>query len=179
MEWGTLWGALTPTLASSTSSWVLIWAEDCIPWRRDPLKRCFCDKCSLWRVTETSLLFHRTVFRRTTILDASSISFIDDVSFLARTWLCWAGRKKLHRFCQKHWTSHARSHFSSLLQACSWDWTRRLYSSYRESWLLAHHCPSMCFRSTRPRSKFYGSPACRSIAKGDSYWKVLAFQQSF
>lgn len=174
MKWGTLWGALTPgdTLASSTSSWVLIWAGDYVPWKRDPLKRCLCDKWSLRSVTEMPLLFHRTVVRQTTILDASSFSFIYDVSFLARMWLCWAGRKKPHRFCEKHWKSCARSQFSPLLQACSWDSTRILYSSYRESWLLAHLCPSMCFRSTKPGSKFCGWPACRSIAKGDSYRKV-------
>lgn len=88
MKWGTLWGSLTPadTLASATSSWVLIWAGNFVPWSRDPLKRCHCDNCSLWSLTEMPLLFHRTVVGWTTILDASSTCFTDDVSFLARWW---------------------------------------------------------------------------------------------
>lgn len=151
MKWGTLWGSLTPTdtLASATSSWVLIWAGDFVPWRRDPLKRCHCDNCSLWSLTEMPLLFHRTVVGWTTFLDASSTCFIDDVSFLARLKVaCWDFGKLEHgcvelegkkpcRFWQKHWISCARSCFSSLLQACSWDQTRGLYSSYQELYLLA------------------------------------------
>lgn len=71
-----------------------------IPRRDDPLKKCFCDKCGLWSVTEMLLLFDRTVVKQKTILDAFSISFIVDASSLASCWrlrvACWDFRKLEH-----------------------------------------------------------------------------------
>lgn len=71
-----------------------------IPWRKDPLVKCFCDKSGLWSVTEMLLLFDRTVVKQKTILDASRVSFMVDASFLASCWrlrvACWDFRKLEH-----------------------------------------------------------------------------------